>query len=366
MRSLMNKRPIIALAAVSMLAVACNEQDSTVVSPARRGPARAPSLDLGPATVWDFVALAGFTGPLGSPKSFTITGAGTIVATAQAGLTPAAQVYSKGFELPVGDPERGLGLCRDWYPDGNCAGGTDAEIGDDYTGVGVADGMSPSLYLDFTGLNSGMVQSVTLGSLQLGEGYQVYWSADGVNWTLMVKHETGPTDPLVVTLPVPTGAEFLRFDRDPDGVAGDNYVLMSVTTVNTTNIGNQGCTPGYWKQTQHFDSWLATGYTTSQLLSTVFTVPATDVLNGTPMGSYSLLSALSFKGGSTVSGKAQILLRAGVAALLNAGNPSVAYALTTSQIVSAVNAALASGDLTTITNEATALDKYNNGGCTLN
>ena len=357
-------RPIIGLATLAVLSAACSDRTPSVVDPSLRAAARSPSANLvGTTTVWDFASLAGFTGPLGNPASFTIAGAGTIVATAQMGLTPAAQVYSKGFELPIGSAERGLGLCRAW-DSGQCIGPQDSEIGDDYTTV-TADGISPYLVLDFSGLTPGStVQSVTLGSLQLGEGYEEEWSVDGLTWTVAAQHETGPTDPLVVTLSAPTGARFLRFDRDPSGGAGDNYVLMSLTTVSATITGTQGCTPGYWKQTQHFASWVPTGYTQGQLLSSVFTIGS----DYSPLGNSSLLDALSFGGGSTLSDKAQILLRAAVSALLNAGNPSVAYALTTSQIVTQVNSALASEDPNVITNLATSLNNFNNGngGCPLN
>jgi hypothetical protein len=52
----------------------------------------------------------------------------------------------------------------------------------------------------------------------------------------------------------------------------------------------------------------------------------------------------------------------------NAGKTNVAYAMTRADIISAVNAALASGNATTIINLATKLDGYNNGlgGCPLN
>jgi len=60
-------------------------------------------------------------------------------------------------------------------------------------------------------------------------------------------------------------------------------------------------------------------------------------------------------------------LRAAVAALLNSSNPSVNYPLTTSQVISQVNAALATGDRNTILTLATKLDNANNaGGCPLN
>lgn len=148
--------------------------------------------------------------------------------------------------------------------------------------------------------------------------------------------------------------------------------VVSVNFVNgvkpPTNTGNQGCTPGYWKVKQHWDSWTGTGYTTTQLLSTVFTIPASYTVKSKAMGSYSMVEGLSFQGGSTISAKAEILMRAAVAAVLNAGKSNVSYAMTSADIISQVNAALASANATTIINLATKLDGYNNGqgGCPLN
>jgi hypothetical protein len=132
--------------------------------------------------------------------------------------------------------------------------------------------------------------------------------------------------------------------------------------------GNQGCTPGYWKQSQHFDSWTATGYSPGQLISSVFTVPASYTINGTPEGSFTLVQGLSFKGGNDVSGKAQTLLRAAIAAVLNSSNSAIKYGMSKTDIINAVNAALAGGDATTINDLANTLDGLNNGqgGCPLN
>lgn len=122
--------------------------------------------------------------------------------------------------------------------------------------------------------------------------------------------------------------------------------------------GTQGCTPGYWKQTQHFDSWKI--YSPSQLVSSVFTVPSQ--LSG--LGSVTLVGALSFQGGPGVNGAAQILLRAAVSALLN--STSVNYPLSTAQVISQVNTALASLNRDTMLALATTLDNDNNLGCPLN
>lgn len=132
--------------------------------------------------------------------------------------------------------------------------------------------------------------------------------------------------------------------------------------------GNQGCTPGYWKQSQHFDSWTGTGFTTGELISSVFTVPAAYTINGAPEGGFTLVQGLSFKGGNDVSGKAQTLLRAAIAAVLNSANSNIKFGMSTTDIVNAVNAALATGDGDTIIGLANKLDGLNNGqgGCPLN
>jgi len=97
-------------------------------------------------------------------------------------------------------------------------------------------------------------------------------------------------------------------------------------------------------------------------LESAFNIP--DSYN---LANYTLLEALSFKGGSDVTGSAEILLRAAVAALLNAADPDVAYSLTTAEVITQVNAALASTDRSTILALADLLDKYNNrGACPLN
>jgi hypothetical protein len=121
----------------------------------------------------------------------------------------------------------------------------------------------------------------------------------------------------------------------------------------------EGCTPGYWKVAQHLDSWVATGYSPSQTLESVFNVP-----DAFGLDNKTLLEALNFKGGSTVTGAAQILLRAAVAALLNESHPFINYGYD-GDVVADVNAALATGDRATILALAAELDAANNAGCPL-
>jgi hypothetical protein len=233
------KHTAIALAATALFATACGDHEQSVVSPALRAPTQAPSFNLVTTTTnWDFVALAGGEGPQGNPKTFTIAGAGSVVASAAppGGLAfpNQVQVFSKGFALPPGSEERGLGLCREFGPGGDCLGGSDDEIGDPWP-----DGFSPALFLDFTGLAAGTtVQSVTLSSLQLSEGWLISASTDGSTYTQL---STGTADGTstyepTFTIAVPATTKFLQISPGP-GSGGNNYLVQSVTTVTTTNTG---------------------------------------------------------------------------------------------------------------------------------
>ncbi len=139
-------------------------------------------------------------------------------------------------------------------------------------------------------------------------------------------------------------------------------VETAQATVSVT--GGQGCTPGFWKNhtdaTKYPNAWPPTGYSPSQLVSSVFTVPSG---YASFLGSSTLAQALAFQGGNTLDGAAQILLRAAVSAVLNAAHPGIGYPLTVGEIVTQVNAALASKDRGTILTLATTLDNDNNLGC---
>jgi hypothetical protein len=142
------------------------------------------------------------------------------------------------------------------------------------------------------------------------------------------------------------------FETNDTAATGSDSETVTVTVLCPT----EGCTPGFWKN--HTDVWVT--YTPGTLVGSVFTVPAalSDLADDT------FLTALSYPGGTGDAGAAQILLRAGVAALLNAASPSVDYPLTTAQVIALVNAALAgsSSDMLTL---ASTLDGYNNLGCPL-
>jgi hypothetical protein len=128
----------------------------------------------------------------------------------------------------------------------------------------------------------------------------------------------------------------------------------------TTTTGNQGCTPGYWKN--HTDSWPPTGYSPSQKVQSVFSQASLYP----SLGNATLHEALSFQGGSDLTGASGILLRAATASLLNTSHPGVDFPRVTAQVIGDVDAALASNNRDTILSLASALDDDNNLGCPLN
>ena len=123
--------------------------------------------------------------------------------------------------------------------------------------------------------------------------------------------------------------------------------------------GGEGCTPGYWKQRQHFDSWPA-AYDTDDLFGDVFTACGSgDTLQRPESGSIcskTLLQALKLRGGGL-----NALGRHAVAALLSSA--TVSYDLTTGGVIAAVNGALDSNSYASTKN---MLADYNEQNCPLN
>jgi hypothetical protein len=124
---------------------------------------------------------------------------------------------------------------------------------------------------------------------------------------------------------------------------------VRVITRCAETLGRQGCTPGYWKQPQHFDSWSV--YTQTDLYDSVFGVTAFPA-------SLTLLGALEQGGGGI-----NALGRHSTAALLNAVSPNVNYPISSSDVIALTKAALDSGDATLIEQTKNQLESYNQLGC---
>lgn len=112
--------------------------------------------------------------------------------------------------------------------------------------------------------------------------------------------------------------------------------------------GVQGCTPGFWKQSQHFQYW--TTVSPGDSYRKRFWLPGWE-------NDLTLLQALNRGGGGEAA-----LGRHAVAALLNARSPDVAYPLTADQVIQLVLSATVSGNFESA---KTILEGYNEGGaCT--
>jgi probable HAF family extracellular repeat protein len=165
--------------------------------------------------------------------------------------------------------------------------------------------------------------------------------------------------PTIVNAPGTTGA------NDSDGNPASATLTASSPNDLTLDfgfvqraVGGKGCTPGYWKQPQHLDSWK--WYATTDLVDAVFGVTYR------PSGatqSLTLLQAVS----SEDNQNAEQLFRHGTAALLNAVYQSgVSYAYTAPQVIEMVRTAYLTGSKDRWNATKDLLDKANQAGCPLN
>ena len=135
----------------------------------------------------------------------------------------------------------------------------------------------------------------------------------------------------------------------------NNFHGYTLTFVNSTPpvvIGNQGCSPGYWKN--HTDAGdYPSPYTPNTLFSSVFK----DAFPG-----QTLLEVLNNGGGGL-----KALGRQTVSALLNAQKLGAAnYGLSAAQVINAFNAVYPNGDYETLKNRFAALTDVNGRVCPLN
>jgi hypothetical protein len=283
--------------------------------------------------------------------------------------------------------------CFDGYAgiDGNDGAGVLViyDTGADSAVVGVRDGQDLAYALFAPPLNTTVAQTFTFsasptsrpatlatlaGSVSgpdlsglRGTKLAITFNAGGAGDTVLInpwQSDQGEEfDALNSAITVPASATAMTVQALSEGgvaPASLAWIAASLSIANPpTPGGGEGCTPGYWKR--HLSSWGPTGYSPSQLLSTVFSPTGLGTL-----GSKTLFEALNFGGGSTLTEKKQILLRIAVASLLNSAHPDVDFAQTTAQVISSVNAALESNNATTIETLKNQLDALNNSGCPLN
>lgn len=149
------------------------------------------------------------------------------------------------------------------------------------------------------------------------------------------------------TVPQPTfGAEVVR------GIVGGHsgVTALFVNTAQPPAGGGQGCTPGYWRQRHHYDSWAAP-YTPDTPFGAVFE----DAFPGKTLGQ------VVRQGG----GGLKALGRHTVAALLNAQSSGVSYDLTASEVIDGFNAVYPGSkkEYNTLKDQ---FEGFNEQGCPLN
>jgi hypothetical protein len=149
------------------------------------------------------------------------------------------------------------------------------------------------------------------------------------------------------------------------GVVAALAFSMWAAPSGASNIGEQGCTPGYWKN--HTDAWADPvendSYSPDQTLDDLFNFP--DSLAA--FRTVKLVDALDGGGGSGVTGATKILMRASVAAFLNAAVEDIGYPYRRfdepGNMTATINGLLAGQDRSAIIAYATVLDTANNLGC---
>ena len=226
-------------------------------------------------------------------------------------------------------------------------------------GVGVASvaallviGVAPAAFswdADEQGKDSWPTYTTTTAKYTTTMGQETSTSNgdDSTTTTSKGDDSTTTTDKYTTTTVKDTTTTTVK-DTTTTTVKDTTTTTVKDTTTTTVPPGGEGCTPGYWKQQHHFDSWV--GYSPSDDFETVFGVDASF--------SATLGAALRQGGGGELA-----LGRHAVAALLNASNPEVDYAYTTAQVIALVQEAYATGDFEGVKD---LFEEANEEGCPLN
>ncbi|MGE3179290.1 MAG: hypothetical protein AB7O32_17600 [Vicinamibacterales bacterium] len=127
--------------------------------------------------------------------------------------------------------------------------------------------------------------------------------------------------------------------------SGDQSALCTVTanTPPPDTRCDEGCTPGYWKQPHHYDSW--TGYSPGTPFASVFE----NAFPGKTLG-----EVLALNGGGL-----DALGRHAVAALLNAASPGVDFEVDAATVIREFNRVYPGGDYETLKNRLAAMNERN-------
>jgi hypothetical protein len=166
-------------------------------------------------------------------------------------------------------------------------------------------------------------------------------------------------DRVPVDVPPGIGATTVQIFSEPIGRNPDSLLWVAAALWLPLPVP-AGCPSILWSGLSG-EVWAAAGQRPDQLLRDAFReAPAYEGLSG-----LTLRSALRLRGGLGLLGAARDLVRAGTAALLNAGHPRIEYPLTRTQVITRVDSALRGQNETAIVAVARELDAANAVGCPL-
>jgi uncharacterized repeat protein (TIGR01451 family) len=159
------------------------------------------------------------------------------------------------------------------------------------------------------------------------------------------------TRTIVVNVPALTAPDTIfneaRVDGDGDVDVTNNNGPVCTAETSVEQQGTEGCTPGFWKQRQHFDSWPAP-YDPPDNFDATFGV--------TYFGAGTLIQALNVSNNK--------ILQHGTAALLSAASGGVDYPYSVAEVILAVQDAVNGTSIGTLTIQD--LNDANDLGCPLN
>ncbi|MDX1578099.1 MAG: hypothetical protein R3266_06425 [Gemmatimonadota bacterium] len=235
----------------------------------------------------------------------------------------------------VGNP--GPAVTVDWEVDRESTGFGNVDLSGS---VSLADGDCAVVhsYIEDAASNSGAeIQRVTVTE-QAVPGYSTEY---------VLTTRVGPS---VVTDP-PVAGNSASGDMQS---APDNGFLVEFINTEIFVPGNEGCTPGFWRQEHHFDSYPAGFAPTTPFIGATTGFTYDPALQGPESGNASdldLLGALTLRGGGP-----NALIRHAAAAILNANSSGVAYSLSVGDVQNLYNVDM----------DKDALEAANEAGCPLN
>lgn len=211
-----------------------------------------------------------------------------------------------------------------------------------------------SIHIDFSGFGPGVFDVCSFVGVDLEDqsgGLKLASFVGAISDTEVASIPgtdfSGVVDGEVITVDVngANGISSITITTDDSGAYDEFELCVPVT---------EGCTPGYWKQKHHFDSWCVSPDTT---YASVFgSVPDPRIKDD-----LTLLEAVKFKGNKR---KYEAFLRHSAAGYLNACNDDVDYRFPgTDTVVGLYNEAVADGDLESFKDY---FESANEEGCPLN